>query len=125
VREPFESFKLLGGIAKACEKTEVSEAMVTAIAQSIETEIQRRTHREIASTEIGNLVLEALQPLSEVAYVRFASVYHQFKTAQDFAATLDHLNHEGNVALGHNVELGEEEHSPGFDRRSPASALPG
>ena len=90
-RESFDRTKVLRGMVCACEKTEVTELQIETAVGEIEAELQQRVTREVASSEIGELVLQQLQQLSEVAYVRFASVYRQFKGIRDFVETLDHL----------------------------------
>jgi transcriptional repressor NrdR len=81
----------LRGIVRACEKTGVSQERIETLVDEIESELQQRAVREVASNEIGELVLQHLQALSEVAYVRFASVYRQFQGIRDFVETLNHL----------------------------------
>jgi transcriptional repressor NrdR len=90
-RESFDRSKLVRGMIRACEKTGLSSGQLETIAEEIEAELQGRSLREIPSSEIGELVLQYLQPLSEVAYVRFASVYRQFRGIRDFVDTLDRL----------------------------------
>ena len=90
-RESFDRFKLLRGMVRACEKTEVSSIKLENIVDEIESELQQRAVREVPSSEIGELVLQNLQALSEVAYIRFASVYRKFQGIRDFVDTLDHL----------------------------------
>ena len=90
-RELFNRSKLLRGIVRACEKTGTDAARLETIVDNIEADLQQRATREIASGDIGELVLEQLRPLSEVAYVRFASVYRQFTGIRDFADALSHL----------------------------------
>ena len=90
-RELFNRSKLLRGIVRACEKTGLEAARLETIVDNIEADLQQRTTREITSAEIGELVLQQLQPLNEVAYVRFASLYRQFTGIRDFADTLNHL----------------------------------
>ncbi|MDV3350602.1 transcriptional regulator NrdR [Leptothoe sp. LEGE 181152] len=93
-RELFNRSKLLRGIARACEKTGIEASRLETIVDNIEADLQQRTTREIASADIGELVLQQLQPLSEVAYVRFASVYRQFTGIRDFADALNHLQED-------------------------------
>jgi len=93
-RESFDRSKLLRGIIRACEKTGVSLEQQEALVDEIEAELQQRAVREVTSAEIGDLVLARLQPLSEVAYIRFASVYRQFQGIRDFIDTLDRLRQE-------------------------------
>ncbi len=90
-RESFDSSKLLRGLIRACEKTGISQGRLEEIVDEIEAELQQQTVREVTSNEIGELVLQQLQSLSEVAYVRFASVYRQFQGIRDFVETLNHL----------------------------------
>jgi transcriptional repressor NrdR len=87
-RESFDASKLLRGIIRACEKTGVGPTQVEAIVNDIESSLQLRSQREVSSAEIGELVLERLELLSEVAYIRFASVYRQFQGIRDFVETL-------------------------------------
>lgn len=89
--ELFERSKLLQGLVKACEKTDVSPQILNAVVDGIELDLQRRSQREITSAEIGDMVLAQLQAINEVAFVRFASVYRQFRGADDFADTLQQL----------------------------------
>lgn len=93
-RESFDRSKLLRGIIRACEKTGVSLEQQEALVDEIEAELQQRAVREVTSAEIGELVLARLQPLSEVAYIRFASVYRQFQGIRDFIDTLDRLRQQ-------------------------------
>lgn len=90
-RESFDRNKLLRGIVRACEKSGVSSIELENLVDEIELELQQRLVREISSNEIGELVLKKLQPINEVAYIRFASVYRQFRGIRDFAETLNHL----------------------------------
>lgn len=90
-RESFDRSKLLRGIVTACEKTGISHAELENVVDEIEAELQQRSAREVASSEIGELVLRHLQELNEVAYIRFASVHRQFKGIRDFVETLNHL----------------------------------
>jgi transcriptional repressor NrdR len=90
-REFFDRAKLLMGIVRACEKTGIEREVLEAIADEIELQLQNDRHREVSSQEIGEIVLARLQPLSEVAYIRFASVYRQFQGIADFVETLDQL----------------------------------
>jgi len=87
-REPFDRKKLLSGIMKACEKRPVSIEKMEDIATSIERTIQRKSDREVSTQDIGELVMEKLRLLDDVAYVRFASVYRQFKDVSQFMKEL-------------------------------------
>jgi len=87
-REPFDRKKILAGIIKACEKRPISmEKMEDLIAQ-VERAIQRKSDREVSSSRIGELLMEKLKALDDVAYVRFASVYRQFKDLGQFMEEL-------------------------------------
>ena len=91
-RETFSRTKLLHGLGRACEKTGVSATRLEAVVDELELTLQQRNSREVTSREIGELVLSQLKSLSEVAYVRFASVYRQFQGISDFVSTLEGLN---------------------------------
>ena len=91
-RETFNRAKLLHGLLRACEKTGLEPARLEAVVDEIELELQQRSGREVTSSEIGELVLRHLSEMSEVAYVRFASVYRQFQGMTDFVATLEGLD---------------------------------
>ena len=94
-RESFDRSKLLRGIVRACEKTGIPQLRLEAIVDEVESLIQQRASREVTSNEIGEMVLQKLQSISEVAYVRFASVYRQFQGIRDFVDTLDRLQNHG------------------------------
>jgi transcriptional repressor NrdR len=83
-REEYSREKLLGGLLKACEKRPVSREQIERVIDDIETVLFAKFKNEVKSTEIGNLVVDRLQSLDEVAYVRFASVYRQFKDINQF-----------------------------------------
>lgn len=99
-RESFNRSKLLRGMIRACEKTGVSNQRLEAIVDEIEARIQQRSEREITSSEIGLLVLQQLRQESEVAYVRFASVYRKFQKADDFVETLEKLQNKEETSTG-------------------------
>ena len=90
-REPFDRGKLLEKIQLACYKTKVSADQIEALVDRIETQISNLADKEIDSKKIGALVMERLRQLNEVAYVRFASVYRQFKDKSDFVRELEQL----------------------------------
>ncbi len=98
-RESFDRSKLLRGIVRACEKTEIPNERLEALVDEIEAELQQRSAHEVKSSEIGELVLESLRPLSEVAYIRFASVYRKFQGIRDFVDTLNHLQNSDNCSM--------------------------
>jgi len=89
-REPFDSEKLRQGILRACEKRPISLEAINELTRGIE----RRAHaldQEITSAQLGEMVMEELKELDEVAYIRFASVYRQFKDIQTFRDELNAL----------------------------------
>lgn len=87
-RESFDRHKLLQGLLKACQKRPVSIEKVEAVVENIEGKLRSSTDAEAKSTYIGELVMENLRNLDEVAYVRFASVYREFKDAESFMEEL-------------------------------------
>ena len=90
-RERFERQKLVGGLLKACEKRPVRMNALEAIADRIEATLQDRPEREIATDEIGAVVMQALKQLDKVAFVRFASVYRNFRDLDEFTHELNEL----------------------------------
>ena len=90
-RETFDRQKLLTGMLRACEKRPVSIEMLDRAITDIETVIQNSLDREVSSDKIGELVMEKLKEIDEVAYVRFASVYRQFKDINTFMNELNKL----------------------------------
>lgn len=88
-RQPYSRQKLEGGILRACEKTPVTLSQIEQLVHEIEMELQNRLDREVSTTVIGELVMERLKSLNAVAYVRFASVYREFKDVTTF---MDELN---------------------------------
>jgi transcriptional repressor NrdR len=90
-REPFDHQKLRGSILKACQKQSVALQAVDDIVADIEAKLHDRADKEIASRDLGELVMERLQRLDQVAYVRFASVYRQFKDPSQFMEELKDL----------------------------------
>ena len=93
-RQPFDKAKLLGSMLKACEKRSVPIATLERLANEIEQTMQNEMEREVPTTEIGELVMEKLKDVDEVSYVRFASVYRQFKDLNTFMAELTKLLEE-------------------------------
>ncbi len=90
-REPFDRNKILSGLLKATQKRPVSVNQLEAIVEEVEALLAEKPDREIASTEIGERLMQRLHALDDVAYVRFASVYRQFKDASDFVAEVKGL----------------------------------
>jgi len=83
-RQTFDKDKLVRGLLRSCEKRPVTLDDLEAIANDIEQELQNRMEREISAIEVGELAMDRLRALDEVAYVRFASVYRQFKDISTF-----------------------------------------
>ncbi|MDO4662622.1 MAG: transcriptional regulator NrdR [Tissierellia bacterium] len=90
-REKYNRNKVISGIVKACEKRPVSMDQIEQIANDIEVELNRLGEKEVASTYIGELVIEKLKTLDQVAYVRFASVYREFKDLDSFYDEIKNL----------------------------------
>ena len=90
-REPFDRNKILRGMVRACEKRPVSMAELEKAVTEIEQIVQNSLEREVNTEKIGELVMERLKPLDEVAYVRFASVYRQFKDINSFMQELNKI----------------------------------
>ena len=90
-RESFDRNKVLNGIVRACEKRPVSMAQMEGIVDDIERSLNNQMEKEVSSAYIGDLVMENLAKLDEVAYVRFASVYRQFKDVNTFVAEIEKL----------------------------------
>ena len=93
-RQTFDKQKLLNGLLRACEKRPVPIAELQSVTDEIETELQNSLEREIKTSDIGELVMQRLKTLDEVAYVRFASVYRQFKDINTFMDELNKLLNE-------------------------------
>lgn len=83
-RESFDRSKITAGLVKACEKRPVSIGKIEELTSELEREIQKKYDREVASKDIGELIMQMLVTLDEVAYVRFASVYRQFRDVNQF-----------------------------------------
>ncbi|MGB2599982.1 MAG: transcriptional regulator NrdR [Candidatus Omnitrophota bacterium] len=88
-RQRFDREKIKSGITKACEKRPISMEKIDEIVDEVEREAHKKTDREIKSTAIGNLIMEKLYNIDEVAYVRFASVYRRFKDVSHFKKELE------------------------------------
>ena len=93
-RETFNRDKLMTGLLRACEKRPVSMADLEAATTEIEQIIQNSLEREVSTGKIGELVMERLKPLDEVSYVRFASVYRQFRDINSFMHELNKILEE-------------------------------
>jgi len=94
-REAFDRKKILSGVMKACEKRPISVEKMEDIVVQVEHAIQKKADREILASKIGEFVMEKLKKLDEVAYVRFASVYRQFKDIEQFMAELKDILNTG------------------------------
>ena len=90
-REPFDRKKILGGLLRACEKRPIPMEKIETVADEVEREIRQEFDKEISSVEIGERLMQRLQALDEVAYVRFASVYRSFKDLNQFLKELRDL----------------------------------
>ncbi|MGI5988061.1 transcriptional regulator NrdR [uncultured Oscillibacter sp.] len=90
-RQSFDRSKVLGGMIRACEKRPVPLAELEKIAEEIEQDLQNSMEREISTEAIGEKVMDRLRAVDQVAYVRFASVYRQFKDIDTFMAELNKL----------------------------------
>ena len=90
--EPFDHDKLFRGILKACAKRKIDPKDVSALVDDLETELRRRPSTTVSSKEIGNMVLERLVDLDDVAYVRFASVYQEFQSVEEFVAVIEKMS---------------------------------
>jgi transcriptional repressor NrdR len=88
-REPFNRDKIRRGLERACYKRPISESQMQAIVYEVENEVESTFDAEVESRHIGELVMQQLRDLDEVAYVRFASVYRQFKDVHDFVDELE------------------------------------
>lgn len=93
-REPFDRTKILAGLKKACEKRPISVATIEAVTDRIEKRVQEMGETEIQSRTIGEEVMRELHQLDQVAYVRFASVYREFKDIDQFMDELNTLARE-------------------------------
>lgn len=93
-RQVYNRQKLMNGILRACEKTPVSFTEIEKVVMEIETILNNKLDREVSSTEIGELVMEKLKKLNDIAYVRFASVYREFKDVNTFLDELNRMLHQ-------------------------------
>lgn len=89
--EEFDRKKLLSGIERACEKRPISTQQIEAMVDSIISELESEYEREVSSTAIGKKVMDRLEKLDEVAYVRFASVYRRFRDVNQFLSEVEGL----------------------------------
>ncbi len=87
-RQPFDRKKIISGLIKACEKRPVSIDKMEEVTSEVERNIQKKFDREVESKDVGELIMEKLAGIDEVAYVRFASVYRQFRDVNQFMSEL-------------------------------------
>jgi transcriptional repressor NrdR len=99
-REPFDRMKIKRGLEKACWKRPISDAQLEAIVNGVQNELEGRFELEVPSREVGELVMQHLRTLDQVAYVRFASVYRQFDDVQDFVHELQPMLAEARRRTG-------------------------
>ena len=90
-REAFDRAKIMAGLLRACEKRPISTAQLEAIVDSAERHVQDSLDRELATSEIGKVIMRRLKSLDKVAYVRFASVYLEFEDVSEFMTELKDL----------------------------------
>ena len=90
-RQPFDHGRILNGIMKACEKRPVSVDQIEATVDDIERIIRKKYDQEIDAKDIGEMIMDRLSGIDEVAYVRFASVYRQFRDVNQFMAELQNI----------------------------------
>lgn len=96
-REAFDRQKIIAGIQRACEKRPVSIATIEKVVDQMEVSLQESGEKEVDASRIGEAIMEALQSLDEVAYVRFASVYRQFRDINEFMSELTDILAKGST----------------------------
>ena len=92
-REKFERQKILSGVLRACEKRPISMGKMEQIVNDVEQFVVDSPERERSTSEIGELIMDRLKQIDKVAYIRFASVYRDFKDVDEFRSELEHLLH--------------------------------
>jgi transcriptional repressor NrdR len=118
-REPFDGAKLRAGMSKALEKRPVAQEAVEEALSRIEHKLRSLGEREVAARLVGELVMEELHQLDEVAYVRFASVYRSFQDAEAFGEEVEKLRHRRRRGAGRgqlSLLPGEAPASPATDK---------
>lgn len=90
-RQSFDKLKIMNGVTRACEKRPVTSEEIEKLVNEIEAQVYNKSNKEITTLEIGEMVMEGLKELDDVAYVRFASVYRQFKDVNTFIDELQKL----------------------------------
>lgn len=99
-RETFDRHKIISGMQRACEKRPVSIATIERFVDRLEQSLQESGEKEVEAQRIGNAVMEGLHAMDEVAYVRFASVYRQFKDINEFMSELKEILAQGESSTG-------------------------
>lgn len=94
-REPYTREKLRAGVSRACSKTTITAEQIDDLVDSVENELAADGKREVVAADLGEIALAKLRNLDQVAYVRFASVYRQFRSIEDFVAELHTLAEQG------------------------------
>lgn len=102
-REPYMREKFRAGITRACAKTMVTAQQIDDLVDAVENELAAEGKREVSSSQLGEMALARLRTLHQVAYVRFASVYRQFRSIKDFIAELETLKDEPDL-----LEIGSQ-----------------
>jgi transcriptional repressor NrdR len=115
--EEFDRHKLMAGIEKACEKRPISARQIEALADRVITELENEYGREVPSNKLGERVMEHLRKLDQVAYVRFASVYRQFRDADQFIEEIRRLGTSATVSPVSSLDKPQN----GRDARAPES----
>lgn len=103
-RELFSRSKLLAGLYRACEKTPVTSLQLDQVVNAIEQELYACGDQEVSSSRVGELVMDQLARLNEVAYVRFASVYRRFKDIASFEKELSHIKQGKHITAAESVK---------------------
>lgn len=93
-REPYNREKLISGIRKACHKRSISEETIVSFVNELELDLIQRGEKEVPSGYLGERVMQALKAWDKVAYIRFASVYKDFKDVEEFLTQIKELNHD-------------------------------
>ena len=123
-RQSFEKDKVLRGMIRACEKRPVAMSTLMKLADEIEQELQNSLDRETSTKKIGELVMEKLKEVDEVAYVRFASVYRQFKDINTFMEELNKRLMEKKGKMAWYLSLCLRKESMNFKRMARKSLMP-
>ena len=92
-REPFDRNKVMNGIIRACQKRPVSIEQIEKIVNDIENELQNSLNNEVPTSKIGSLIMDKLKDIDAVSYVRFASVYREFKDVETFMREIENILH--------------------------------